>query len=148
MAKLGDMTSFKRQFEQFNEKVQKLDDKQMDALIKRVARMIATRVLYYAIKDTPTDTGHLRRGWGGGVESSPQNIANGLSVKRKGNEYVITVSNLVEYASYVEYGHRTRGGKGWIDGQFMLKIAVDKVNARANSYIQKEVERELKKVFK
>ncbi|WP_101773994.1 HK97 gp10 family phage protein [Peptostreptococcus faecalis] len=148
MAKLGDMSSFKKQFEQFNEKVQKLDDKQIDVLIRSVSRKIASRVLYYAIKGTPRDTGHLIRGWGGGVEASPSSIAKNLAITEKAGEYVITVKNMVEYASYVEYGHRTRGGKGWIDGQFMLKIAVDKVKNKSATYIQKEVERELKKVFK
>ena len=45
------------------------------------------------------------------------------------------VYNNTEYASYVEYGHRTRGGKSFVDGVYMLEKSV------------KEIETELDKEF-
>ena len=45
------------------------------------------------------------------------------------------VYNNTEYASYVEYGHRTRGGKSFVDGVYMLEKSV------------KEIESELDKEF-
>ena len=49
-----------------------------------------------------------------------------------------TVENylgLIKYAQYVEYGHRTRGGKSFVDGVYMLEKSV------------KEIESELDKEF-
>ena len=45
------------------------------------------------------------------------------------------VYNNVKYAPYVEYGHRTRGGKSFVDGRYMLTKSV------------KEIESELDKEF-
>ena len=68
---------------------------------------------------TPVDTGVLRRSW-----------------KYKTiNENEGILSNGVHYAQYVEYGHRTRGGKSFIDGVYMLEKSV------------KEIESELDKEF-
>ena len=53
---------------------------------------------------SPVDTGQLRRSW----------------QLEKGDLYVRVFSNC-EYNIYVEYGHRTRGGKSYIEGAYMLK---------------------------
>ena len=45
------------------------------------------------------------------------------------------MSNSVHYASHIEYGHRTRGGKSFVDGVYMLEKSV------------KEIESELDKEF-
>ena len=55
--------------------------------------------------------GTLRRGWTVGT------------VIKSGKQYNIEVINSVEYASYVEFGHRTRNHKGWVPGQYMLTIS-------------------------
>lgn len=57
--------------------------------------------------------GTLRRGW----QSEP--------IIEQGNTYKGVVSNDVEYAIYVEYGHRTRGGNGWVEGQFFTTLTVE-----------------------
>ena len=59
------------------------------------------------VKDnTPVKTGHLRNEWHVG------------SIEKRGNEYYIEVYNNVEYVEPVEYGHQTRGGKGFVNGAF------------------------------
>ena len=37
------------------------------------------------------------------------------------------VSTNIKYAPYVEYGHRTRGGKGFVDGRYMLAKSVEEI---------------------
>ncbi|MBP3037983.1 HK97 gp10 family phage protein [Bacillaceae bacterium Marseille-Q3522] len=61
--------------------------------------------------------GQLRRGW------------KITDVKRRGSIFEITIFNNVEYASFVENGHRTRGGggQGWVEGQFMLRISLEEI---------------------
>jgi len=63
--------------------------------------------------------GTLRRGWTAG------------EVRRKGGEYSVDVINPTRYAMYVEYGHRTRNHRGWVEGRFMLTKAKTELAAVA-----------------
>ena len=65
------------------------------------------------MKNTPVDTGLLRGSW----KQTP--------VK----ENSVTVFNNVYYGIFVEKGHRTRGGRGFVAGRHMLKKAVDATKA-------------------
>ncbi|WP_461244461.1 HK97 gp10 family phage protein [Secundilactobacillus muriivasis] len=68
---------------------------------------------------TPVDTGNLRRGW---------NVANA-------GVMAIELYNNVEYAPFVENGHRTRGGGGWVPGQFFLRDSIAEISAMMPSLI-------------
>lgn len=79
--------------------------------------------------------GTLRRGWttqssGSGAEGlksqGATQYAETLKVHHFADTYVIEVTNSTEYASYVEYGHRTARGNGWVPGHFMLTISEKK----------------------
>lgn len=66
-----------------------------------------------SVKDrTPVKTGYLRKQWYVG------------SIVKRGNEYYIEVCNNVEYAEAVEYGHRTRGGNGFVPGKHMMELSI------------------------
>jgi len=41
--------------------------------------------------------------------------------KKSTGGFEIAVSNNLEYAEHVEYGHRTRGGKGYVPGVNMMR---------------------------
>ena len=43
------------------------------------------------------------------------------------------------YASYVEFGHRTRDHKGWVKGGFMLKISEKELDTQVPKLIEKRV---------
>ena len=58
---------------------------------------------------SPVDTGQLRRSW----------------QLEKGDLYVKIFSSC-EYVKHVEYGHRTRGGKSYVEGVYMLKTSFEK----------------------
>ena len=89
--------------------------KEAKKLLNEIGMKLKTRV----VLKTPVDTGVLRRSW-----------------KYKTiNENEGILSNSVHYASHIEYGHRTRGGKSFIDGVYMLEKSV------------KEIESELDKEF-
>lgn len=148
MPKLGDASSLEKQFKKLNAKIQKANDKGLDEFMEQLARKLAIRVLAHAIPRTPVDTGTLRRGWSGGVDMTPTQIANETPVDKVGNVFSIIVSNNVEYAVYVEYGHRTRGGKSWVPGKFMLKISIEKVKLKSQSIIEKEFKKQLEGMFK
>ena len=60
---------------------------------------------------TPVDSGVLRRSW---------------RVKKDGDLARIVYNN-VKYGPHIEYGHRTRGGKSFVDGRYMLTKSVKEI---------------------
>ena len=102
--------------------------------------------------------GTLRRGWtsktheeaesGSGSGKPVTEYANNLKVKRTGNMYIIEIINPVKYAPYVEYGHRTRGGKGWVDGKHMLEIPIQEIQNDAPRILEEKLKKKLGECFK
>ena len=101
----------------------------------------------------------MRRGWtakteqeaAGGSGDGRNKVAsyvNALPVFKRGRTFYIEVINPVHYASYVEFGHRTPGGKGWVAGQYFLTLAESQLESRAPAIIEKELEKKLKEVSK
>lgn len=129
-------------FLEFQKKM-KLMENEVSSICEACARELAARLLAKVIKRTPSDTGNLRRGWTGGVNGNAVSYANSLKVDKKGNIYIIEIINPVEYASYVESGHRTRNHKGWVEGRFMLRISEDELRQSA----PKIIEMKIKKIF-
>jgi len=72
---------------------------------------------------TPVDTGQLRRSW----------------ELEKGDLYIRLYNN-VEYAQFIEWGHRTKGGKSYVEGVYMLKTSFEKT--------KKNFEEDLENLFK
>lgn len=115
------------QLYQFRDDFEKISQEEIDNFMRDVAKEFAARFLRLVIKATPVGKypkgsgktgGTLRRGWT--ASKSVNNFVDGLSVKFEGGSYVIEIVNDVDYASYVEYGHRTPGGAGWVKGRFMM----------------------------
>lgn len=94
--------------------------------------------------------GTLRRGWTGGEKVSGADYAQSLPIKKQGNTFVIDIINPVEYASYVEYGHRQTPGRyvpalgkrlkgGWVQGRSMMTISVDEIQSAAPRILEKKL---------
>ena len=97
--------------------------------------------------------GTLRRGWTsktheeaaqGGSTSTAQAWAQQLQINHVGNVLQIEVINPVEYASYVEYGHRTANHKGWVAGRFMLTISEQEIQDIAPNVLEAKITKFLK----
>lgn len=86
---------------------------------EKMLNNIASKFIAKVKLKTPVDSGLLRRSW----------------QSKKINNLERLVFNNVKYASHVNYGHRTRGGKSFVDGVYMLEKTV------------KEIEQELNKDF-
>ena len=99
--------------------------------------------------------GTLRRGWtarteqeaAGGGKVDPAAYANALPVFKRGRTFYIEVINPVHYASYVEFGHRTRGGGGWVAGQYFLTLSEKDLERVAPAVIEKKLEALLREAF-
>lgn len=83
--------------------------------------------------------GTLRRGWTNGERATPQGYAQSMKINHFGNTYVIEIVNPVEYASYVEYGHRTANHKGWVTGHFMMTISEQELRSIAPRILEKRI---------
>ena len=92
--------------------------------------------------------GTLRRGWTGQKRASAQNYAESLTVHHFGDTYVIEIINPVEYASYVEYGHRTANHKGWVPGRFMMTISEQELASIAPKVLEAKIKKYLKGCMK
>lgn len=109
-----------------------------DEIFMEAVYEVATRVFQATVKNTPVDTGFFRKSW---------NIDD---IKKKGSVYEIEISNDVEYASYVEYGHRiVRGGNtlGWKDGVFMLTISEKNLEKVMDRIFQRKFEKRFKELW-
>lgn len=60
----------------------------------------------------------------------------------------IVVKNPMDYASYVEYGHRTRGGKGFVEGRKFMRNAEKRIKANAPAILQKRLDNKMREVLK
>ena len=90
-----------------------------DEEAKKSLNKVSQKLIANVKLKTPVDSVVLRRSW---------------RVKSEG-ELAKIIYNNVRYATHVEYGHRTRGGKSFVDGRYMLTKSV------------KEIEGELDKEF-
>ena len=73
---------------------------------------------------TPVDSGVLRRSW---------------RVKSEGQLAKIVYNN-VKYGPMVEYGHRTRSGKSFVDGRYMLTKSVKEIEDTMTSEFSMMIE--------
>ncbi len=101
--------------------------------------------------------GTLRRGWtakthnaaaAGGEDTPASDYAKSLQIYKNGDAYTIVVTNPVVYASYVEFGHRTSKGGGWVEGKYFLTLSEDQLRRLAPGILQKRLDSFLRGVFK
>lgn len=112
-----------REISEYQMKVLRAEKKLKD-FERRFLTTLANMVMQRVIPNTPVDTGRLRRSY------------KVTRVKTKGDMLEITIYNdakdngsMESYASYVEYGHFTRGRVSWVEGHWMLTVATDEVKA-------------------
>ena len=145
-----------RDFERIQNNLEKLNQEQVDLFIDACAKELAARLLAKVIKRTPVGDypnssgkkgGTLRRGWTGGKIQSAVAYADSLTIHHFGDAYVIEIINPVEYASYVEFGHRTSNHKGWVNGRFMLTISEQEIQNAAPAIIEKKLMKQMGELF-
>ena len=107
-----------KELERLRQQVEKLEKYDIDKFTRDATNEIAQRLFAKVVKRTPVGQypantgkvgGTLRRGW------------EMTQVKQVAGGYEVQVVNPVNYAEYVNYGHRTRNHKGWVEGYFFLE---------------------------
>lgn len=142
------------------EKIEKLSEVDFDRFYTEAAKDIASRLLTKVKKRTPDIYGSLLKAWAV------------LPIEKRGNVYTITIINGLEYASYVEYGHRQQPGRfipghwegerfiynpdeeggmvlkaSWVEGRKMLTISVQEIERMTPALLEKRLQQFLKGVF-
>ena len=121
------------------------------------AKELAARLLAKVVKRTPVGQypsgsgkvgGTLRRGWTAGKDQNATAYAKSLKIHHFGGTYVIEIVNPIEYASYVEFGHRTRNHKGWVEGKFMLTISEQEIQSIAPRILENKIKKLLGECFR
>ena len=74
---------------------------------------ISQRLIRKVKLKTQVDSGVLKKGWR----------------SKKDGDLARIVYNNVKYGHHVEYGHRTRGGKSFVDGRYMLTKSVKEIES-------------------
>lgn len=150
--------------QQLQQKLDKLQRVDLDRFCEDCAKELAARLLAKVIKRTmvgqyPSGTGKnggtLRRGWTAATESEAETggrsnakqYVESLIINKVGNVYQIEIINPVHYASYVEFGHRTRNGKGWVNGRFMLTVSEDELDSQAPAILERKLMKYLGDAF-
>ena len=145
------MSADYKQLIAFSNNLKQLNNDIREQFISDCAKEIAARLLAKVTKRTPVGVykhkrgGTLRRGWTNGKATS--SFAEQLEVKRRGNSYIIDIINPVEYASYVEYGHRNRNHTGWVKGHFMLTISENEIRSIMPNILERKLRKKLDEVI-
>lgn len=154
-----------KQLRQLRENLAQLQSMDLDKFCQEASRELAARLLSLVIPRTPVGQypkssgkkgGTLRRGWtaksagdaaAGRGKPDAQAYANALPVHKQGHTYYIQVINPVEYAGYVEFGHRTADGQGWVAGQYFLTLSERDLERITPSILEKKLETMLREAF-
>ena len=171
--------SVKMEFGDFKKLAKQYDDlanSKIPEFIESVSKELAARLLGLVIPRTPVGTvpknipesaqeywqgykgGTLRRGWTAGTKQGARAYAQTLPVTRKGDTFEIDVINSIEYAPYVEYGHRQTPGryvpalgvtlkKSYVPGKYMLTLSVKELETQAPQVIERKIKEFLGEVF-
>lgn len=171
------------QLRELRERLQKLQSIDLNKFCEDASKELAARLLALVIPRTPVgqydggtykcettgrshisgevegkNGGTLRRGWTAGKKTTPGAYAKSLPVEKSGNYYIIRVINPVQYASYVEFGHRQTPGRfvpaigkrlkqGWVDGHYFLTLSEDDLERIAPAVLQKRLDKLLREVI-
>lgn len=92
-------------------------------------RRLAQRLYVNVLNRTPVDTGLLRKSWKVGA------------VVKVGSSYAVTIYNIQPYASFVEFGHRTKGGGSFVRGRFFLTLTEKEIERMIPQFLDEYVRR-------
>ena len=113
--------------EEYKRKLEHLRDSGVNDIIIKATNEIAQRIFTLTVDNTPVDSGFLKNGWD-------------IETEQDGLRYKVTIFNNVEYAIYVEYGHRKKNNK-WHPGRFMFTLSKKEVQ---DNQMEKIIEKHLK----
>ena len=164
-------------FEKLAKDYEELANTKIPQFIESVSKELTARLLSFVIPRTPTGRvpdyitdpkalalwegykgGTLQRGWTAGIQRDGRAYAQAIPVNRKGDTFEIEIINPVEYAPYVEYGHRQTPGRfvpmlgmqlkeAYVPGKYMLTLSMKDLERQAPQVIERKIKEFLGEVF-
>lgn len=123
------------QLKQFQKELENVQ-KNVPNFIEECCVEIAREFLDEVIRRTPnSNTNDLKKSW-----------KCDFKVQKSGNNYIVTIENESEIASFIEYGHRT--DNGFHEGHFMMTITEQQIQRKMDSIVQKKFNTFMKGVSK
>ncbi|MGN1013835.1 MAG: HK97 gp10 family phage protein [Butyricicoccus sp.] len=164
MARWGDCDF--RELQELSERMERLSEIDVDRLCREVSNKVARILLNKVKKRTPVgvvpsmltkEDAIYQQYWSGYVGGTLRDAWK-VSVEESGSDYLVTLENPTEYASYVEYGHRQLPGRyvpalgvslkaNWVKGRFMMTISVQETQQMIPGMVEKAIYNYLKEVF-
>lgn len=134
MAKMGKVNI--KGLKDFQRQIEKLSPP--SEFVEAFANELAQRLYRELINNTPYITHTLQRGW------------TIKSIKKDKDTFIVEIVNPVEYASYVNYGHRTIkvDGYGWCPGILFVEKAEDNVEKMSKPLLEQRMNDYLGKLMK
>lgn len=137
-----------KELEELMERLKGVED-DLPEMHEAILKRLAGELMRSLKKNTPVDTGTLRRNW------SMDTIE--YRVDQKGGTAL--VSNNTEYAEYVEYGHRQEVGKyipklhkravkPWVEGKFYVAKSTAELERKADKITKIALEKWLREKIK
>jgi hypothetical protein len=129
---------------EFEQQLKQVSESDMQRFTEQMVKELAGIALAKIIERTPVGDypsssgkqgGTLRRNWSVG------------EVIKKGNVYEVEIVNSIDYATYVEYGHRTVNHSSWVPGRFMMTISEQELESIGPAIIDRRLTAFLKEVL-
>lgn len=121
------------------------DGYRLETTIMTATQKIARVLHQHLLEQTPIDTGNLRKMWSAG-----DNLQ--FTVKRVNNGYIVTLINMAQnqrgeqYGTWVNDGHRTPNGSGWVMGQFFVEKSITLTEQKLELIVMRELQKWWKSV--
>ena len=146
--------------EEFQERLAHFNKKERKKVLIKATNDLGNAVMSKARELSPVgDYSNLVEPYNARMGGTMRAAWQKTPVSKKGEVYRQTVKNPIEYARYVEYGHKQTVGRyvpalgkrlkqGFVKGQYMLTKAVIQTNSVVDKIVKNRIDKELKKVFK
>lgn len=156
-----------KELAKFQKRLQKITEDEAASFCSKMAKELALRLLRKVKQKTPVgvkpeyatqqaledywegyEGGELRKNW----KVTEVTDTNG------GKTFEVEIFNPLEYASYVEYGHRQQVGRyvpqlglaltnGWVEGKHMLKLSEEEIQKMAPRFLEKRLQQEIMRLL-
>ena len=154
-----------KELKNLEKRLGQLDKADLDSFCRQMANDLAGRLLNKVVKRTvpgqipPYATEEAKaKYWSGYTGGNLRDNWSVLPIEKKGNDYIVTVINNAQYASYVEYGHRQTPGRfvpalglrlkqSWVPGRYMLTISTQELEQQAPKLIEQKLYQFLRPIF-
>lgn len=128
-------------FSELNRFVENMTNRHnLDTTIMTATQNIARVLHQHLLEQTPVDTGNLRKMWSAG-----DNLR--FTVVPRSGGFEVTLINTArnqrgeKYGVWVNDGHRTPNGTGWVMGRFFVENSIDLTYPKIERIIMKELQK-------